>query len=151
MLITNGTCVSTIMNTSAGSSGSRRRHDSLSAGPGRRDPVSSPSAVVVVMASAASVPSDQRSAPGGHHCPTCDAMCWQFLSAASIDDLPAITAENCCVHWLPTSWNSGIPTYWTPGRPGRFVVPGLSIGAAEIASSVGWANAAAAFLYWGIS
>ena len=64
---------------------------------------------------------------------------------------PAITAENCWVHWLPTSWNSGMPTYWTPGRPGRLVVPGLSIGAARIASSVGWANAAAASLYSGIS
>ena len=29
MLITNGTCVSRIVNSSAGSSGSRRRHDSL--------------------------------------------------------------------------------------------------------------------------
>jgi hypothetical protein len=63
----------------------------------------------------------------------------------------AITAENCCVHWLPTSWNSGIPTNCTPGRPGRGVVPGLSIGAEAIASSVGLANAAAAFLYSGIS
>jgi len=43
-----------------------------------------------------------------------------------------------------------MPTYWTPGRPGRFVVPGLSMGAAEIESSVGCANAAAAFLYCGI-
>ena len=63
-------------------------------------------------------------------------MSWQFFSAASICDRPAITAENCWVHWLPTSWNCGIPTYWTPGRPGRFVVPGLSIGAAAIDASV---------------
>jgi hypothetical protein len=78
-------------------------------------------------------------------------MPWQFCSAESIDALPAITAENCSVHPLPTSWNSGIPTYWTPGRPGRFVVPGLVIGADEIASSVCVANALAAFLYCGIS
>src|SRR4051812_8134101 len=85
------------------------------------------------------------------HCPVCDAMSWQSLSAPSIDPLPAITAENCWVHRLPTSWNSGMPTYWTPGLPGRFVVPGLSIGAADIAERVGPANAAAAFLYCGIS
>src|SRR5919197_1848998 len=81
----------------------------------------------------------------------CDAMLWQFFSAVSIEDRPAITAENCCVHWLPTSWNCGTPTYWTPGRPGRFVVPGLVIGAVVIESSVGLANALAAFLYCGIS
>src|ERR687898_795676 len=43
-----------------------------------------------------------------------------------------------------------MPTYWTPGTPGRLVVPGLSIGADAIESSVGWANAAAAFSYCGI-
>ena len=74
-------------------------------------------------------------------------MSWQFFSAESIDALPAMTAENCSVHPLPTSWNCGTPTYCTPGRPGRFVVPGFVIGAAEIASSVGLANALAAFLY----
>jgi hypothetical protein len=37
-------------------------------------------------------------------------MLWQLLSAESIDALPAITAENCSVHWLPTSWYSGMPT-----------------------------------------
>src|SRR6266540_1267723 len=44
-----------------------------------------------------------------------------------------------------------MPTYCTPGRPGRFVVPGLLIGAAFIASSVCWANAFAAFWYSGIA
>src|SRR3954447_1423683 len=78
-------------------------------------------------------------------------MLWQFFSAESTDALPAITAENCSVHWFPTSWNCGTPTYCTPGRPGRFVVPGLSMGADEMASSVGLANAFAAFLYCGIS
>ena len=78
-------------------------------------------------------------------------MFWQFSSASSIDALPAIAAENCSVQRSPTSWNSGMPTYWTPGTPGRGVVPGLSIGAAAIASSVGSANAAAASRYSGIS
>ena len=78
-------------------------------------------------------------------------MSWQFFNAASICVRPAITAENCWVHWLPTSWNCGIPTYWTPGRPGRFVVPGLPIGAAAMDASVWSANALAAFLYCGIS
>src|SRR5512133_4034860 len=82
----------------------------------------------------------------GHYCETCDAMSWQFFRAASICDRPAMTAENCWVHWLPTSWNWGMPTYCTPGSPGRFVVPGLLMGAAAIESSVGLANAAAAFL-----
>src|SRR5919204_3223767 len=63
---------------------------------------------------------------------------------------PAITAENNCVQRLPTSWNCGMPTYCTPGNPGRFVVPGLVIGAAFIAASVVAANALAAFLYCGI-
>ena len=49
---------------------------------------------------------------------------------------PAITLEKSWVHRLPTSWNCGMPTYCTPGRPGRFVVPGLLIGAAFIAASV---------------
>ena len=83
----------------------------------------------------------------GTQCPTCDAMSWQFFRAASIGVLPAITAENCWVHWLPTSWNSGIPTYCTPGTPGRFVVPGLLMGAALIAAKVVAANALAALLY----
>src|SRR3954470_19374120 len=77
-------------------------------------------------------------------------MFWQLLSAESTDVLPAITAENCWVHWLPTSWNCGMPTYCTPGRPGRLVVPGLLIGAAFIAASVVGAKALAAFLYCGI-
>src|SRR5437867_665170 len=92
----------------------------------------------------------RRRLRSSHQC-TCDAMSWQFFRAESIDDLPAITAENCCVHWLPTSWNWGIPTYWTPGRPGRLLVPGLLIGAAAMADRVGPANAAAAFLYSGIA
>src|SRR4051812_50029176 len=76
-------------------------------------------------------------------------MSWQFFRAASIPVRPAITAENCWVHWLPTSWNSGTPTYCTPGRPGRFVVPGLLIGAVVIAFSVGSAKPGAGFLYSG--
>ena len=44
-----------------------------------------------------------------------------------------------------------MPTYCTPGSPGRGVVPGLSIGAASIAASVGSAKAAAASWYSGIS
>ena len=64
------------------------------------------------------MPAARPWAPAGDHCPTRDAILWQFASAASIDDLPAITAENCSVHWSPTSWNSGMPTDWTPGRPG---------------------------------
>src|SRR5215210_5095383 len=148
MLITNGTCVSRIMKSRAGSRGSRRRHESL-----RRDSRPTRGGIrrlirgrtVVLMAPTLRCPG------GSGHPPTPDATFWQLLSAESMDDRPAITAENCWVHWLPTSWNSGMPTYCTPGTPGRFVVPGLSIGAAEIASSVGLANAAAAFLYCGIS
>jgi hypothetical protein len=60
-------------------------------------------------------------------------MFWQFVSAESIDDLPAITAENSSVHWSPTPWNSGMPTYWTPGLPGRLLVPGFSTGADSMA------------------
>ena len=73
-------------------------------------------------------------------------MAWQAASASSIDLLPAITAENSSVQRVPTSWNSGTPTNWTPGRPGRGLVPGLLIGAASIASSVFWAKAEAAAL-----
>ena len=36
-----------------------------------------------------------------------------------------MTAEISAVHWSATSTNSGMPTYCTPGRPGRGVVPGL--------------------------
>src|SRR4051794_40322729 len=79
-----------------------------------------------------------------------EAICWHWESAAlSLVD-PAITLEKSCVHWLPTSWNWGMPTYWTPGRPGRLVVPGLAIGAAFMAASVLAAKAAAAFWYCGI-
>src|SRR5215211_6499584 len=148
MLITNGTCVSRIMKSRAGSSGSRRRHESL-----RRDSrptrgeIMRPIRGRTVLLMAPALP-----CPGGSgHPPAPDATLWQLLSAESTVDRPAITAENCWVHWLPTSWNSGMPTYWTPGSPGRLVVPGLSIGAAEIDLSVGSANAAAAFLYSGIS
>src|SRR5882757_828460 len=131
----------------AGSNGSRRRHDSLR---GKRVTFGRTERVIlgrVVVLMASAVPSWGVRQP----CAAWEAMPWQFLIAASIDALPAITAENCCVHPLPTSWNSGMPTYWTPGRPGRFVVPGLVIGADEIASSVSLANALAAFLYCGIS
>src|ERR671931_1660722 len=140
MLITNGTCVSTIMMSRAGRSGSRRRHASLSRGGegNLRDFRSEASAVPA----AASIASHQELA--------CEATSWQLFKAESTDVRPAITAENCCVHWFPTSWNCGIPTYWTPGSPGRFVVPGLLIGAAAIAFSVSSANAEAAFLYCGI-
>jgi hypothetical protein len=34
-----------------------------------------------------------------------EAVSWQFSSLESTDDLPAIAAENCSVHWSPTSWN----------------------------------------------
>ena len=78
------------------------------------------------------------------------AICWHWESAESTLVDPAITLEKSCVHWLPTSWNCGMPTYCTPGRPGRLVVPGLLIGAAFMAASVFEAKAAAAFLYCGI-
>jgi hypothetical protein len=78
-------------------------------------------------------------------------MFWQFASAESILDLRRITAANCSVHSLPTSWNWGTPTYWTPGLPGRLLVPGSSIGADSIAASVGFANARAASRYCRIS
>src|SRR4051794_8451499 len=79
-----------------------------------------------------------------------DAIRWHWLSAVVSFVEPAITLEKSCVQRFPTSWNCGMPTYCTPGRPGRFVVPGLSIGAASIAASVFGANAAAACLYCGI-
>jgi hypothetical protein len=75
----------------------------------------------------------------------------QFASAESTVNLPRITAANCAVHWLPTSWNWGMPTYWMPVMPGRLLVPGSSIGADSIALSVDLANARATFLYPGIS
>src|SRR3954453_8914036 len=75
----------------------------------------------------------------------------QFASAEMIFPLPRITAANCPVHWSPTSWNWGMPTYWMPGLPGRLLVPGSSIGADWIASSVGLANVRAAVRYSGIS
>src|SRR4051794_36336342 len=77
-------------------------------------------------------------------------MSWHCLSASVSFVEPAITLEKSCVQRLPTSWNCGTPTYCTPGRPGRFDVPGLLIGAACIAASVLDANAAAACLYCGI-
>src|SRR3954449_9777737 len=76
-------------------------------------------------------------------------MSWHCLSASVSFVEPAITLEKSWVQRLPTSWNSGIPTYCTPGRPGRLVVPGLLMGAAFIASRVFDANAAAASLYCG--
>src|SRR5207237_6751480 len=79
-----------------------------------------------------------------------DSICWHWLSAVPSFSEPAITLEKSWVQRLPTSWNCGMPTYCTPGRPGRFEVPGLSIGAASIADSVFPANAAAACLYCGI-
>src|ERR1041384_3883751 len=44
-----------------------------------------------------------------------------------------------------------MPTYCTPGSPGRFVVPGFVIGAAFMAANVVDANALAAFLYCGMA
>src|SRR5262245_40398795 len=84
------------------------------------------------------------------HLIACDAICWHWLRAAVSFIEPAITAENSCVQRLPTSWNCGMPTYCTPGKPGRFVVPGFLIGAAFIAANVVAANAFAAFLYCGM-
>src|SRR5581483_6266196 len=81
----------------------------------------------------------------------CDAICWHWLSASVSFIEPAITAEKSCVQRLPTSWNCGIPTYCTPGSPGRFVVPGFVIGAAFIAARVIEANAFAAFRYCGMA
>src|SRR5436190_15554156 len=77
-------------------------------------------------------------------------MSWHWLSAAVSFIAPAITLEKSCVQRLPTSWNCGMPTYCTPGRPGRLVVPGCLIGAAFIAASVVAANDLAAFLYCGM-
>ena len=88
----------------------------------------------------------------GYGSPTAaDAMLWQFASAESSVNLPRISAENCSVHWLPTPSNWGMPTYWIPGLPGRLVVPGFSIGADSMASSVALAKARAASRYCGIS
>src|SRR5437762_6491024 len=81
------------------------------------------------------------------HLIACAAICWHWLMAAVSFTEPAITAEISCVHRLPTSWNCGMPTYCTPGRSGRLVVPGLVLGAAFIAASVIVAKALAAFLY----
>src|SRR5919198_2573962 len=151
MLITNGTCVSTIMTSRAGRSGSRRRHDSLNRGGlSLRCCEASTAPAAVFIATGGFHSRETRCWTVASHQCTWEAIDWQFFKAASTDVLPAITAENCCVHWLPTSWNCGIPTYWTPGSPGRFVVPGLVIGAAAIAFSVSSANAEAAFLYCGI-
>jgi hypothetical protein len=58
-------------------------------------------------------------------------MSWQVASAESIGNLPAMTGESCSVHGSATSWYSGMP-YKIPGRPGRLVVPGSSIGADSI-------------------
>src|SRR2546429_8191123 len=113
MLITTGTCVSRIITSSAGSRGSRRRHDSLR--PGglslRGLGCSASTAPAVAFITRGRWPLGRRLP--SHHPFTCEAMDWQFLSAESIEPLPAITAENCCVHWLPTSWNCGMPTYCT--------------------------------------
>src|SRR3954449_10880391 len=76
-------------------------------------------------------------------------MSWHCLSASVSFVEPAITLEKSWVQRLPTSWNCGMPTYCTPGSPGRLVVPGLLIGAAFIAASVVFANAFAAAWYCG--
>src|SRR6266536_2060419 len=136
MLTRNGSCVTAIENSSAGSSGSRRRHGEENGSPTFPFPLS--------VASAATVMTDR-------YLIALDAICWHWLSAVVSFIERAITLEKSWVHRLPTSWNCGMPTYCTPGRPGRLVVPGLLIGAAFIAARVFEANAAAARLYWGIS
>src|SRR5437868_11140027 len=138
MLTRNGSCVIAIMKRSAGSSGSRRRHG---------DENGSPTLPFFREVSTFTVASAALT--------TCyliafDAICWHWLSALVSFNDPAITLENNCVQRFPTSWNCGMPTYCTPGSPGRFVVPGLLIGAAFIACRVFEANAAAACLYCGI-
>src|SRR5919198_5258048 len=138
MLTRNGICVTAIMKSSAGSSGSRRRH-----GEEKGSPTLPFSEALSLSVASAVVTSDC-------YLIARDAISWHWLSALSMFVDPAITLEKSWVHRLPTSWNCGIPTYCTPGRPGRFVVPGFLIGAAFIASSVFAANAAAAFLYCGI-
>ena len=93
---------------SAGKSGSRRRHESW------RDLPPTDGGIVrlilgrtvVVMASA--VPP----CPGSDHPPTRDATLWQLLNAPSMDDRPAITAEQpktlkcaeCGAMNYPTEW-----------------------------------------------
>src|SRR6266536_2607487 len=123
MLITNGTCVSTMVKSRAGSRGSRRRHDSLNRGglSLRRFDCEAFMAPAVAFIATWAYVCPRRScswAAAWHQPDTCDAICWQLLRAESMPVLPAMTAENCWVQRLPTSWNSGIPTYWTPGRPG---------------------------------
>src|SRR6266545_1753373 len=131
MLTRNGSCVIAIMKSNAGSSGSRRRHGEENGSPTL--PFSVPSAAGTI-----------------GYLIAFEAICWHWLSAVVSFVEPAITLEKSWVHRLPTSWNCGMPTYCTPGRPGRFVVPGLLIGAAFIASRVFEAKAAAAALYCGI-
>src|SRR5258706_810033 len=131
MLTRNGSCVTRTVNSSAGSRGSRRRHGEENASP----------TFPVGVASAATLM---------NYLIAFEAMSWHWLRASVSFVEPAITLEKSWVQRLPTSWNCGMPTYCTPGRPGRLVVPGLLIGAAFIASSVFAANAAAACLYWGI-
>src|SRR3954451_19217238 len=77
-------------------------------------------------------------------------MSWHCLSASVSFIEPEITLEKSWVQRLPTSWNWGTPTYCTPGRPGRFEVPGLAIGAAAMDFRVSSANAEAACSYCGI-
>src|SRR6266700_172939 len=131
MLTRNGSCVMAIAKSSAGSSGSRRRHGEENGSPTL--PRSVASAAVMTDCYLIAL----------------EAICWHWLSAVVSFVEPAITLEKSCVHRLPTSWNCGMPTYCTPGRPGRFVVPGLLIGAACIAASVFAANVLAAFWYCG--
>src|SRR5882762_6207319 len=118
MLTRNGSCVIAIVKTRAGSSGNRRRHGEENGSPTL--PLSVAPAAVTI----------------GFYLIALAAICWHWLSALVSFVEPAITLEKSWVHRLPTSWNCGIPTYCTPGRPGRFVVPGLLIGAACIAASV---------------
>src|SRR5918993_3478014 len=140
MFIRNGTCVSSTVKTSAGSSGRRRCQGRRSSSCLGAVPSAAPGSCRTV---STCISADQP--------PTWDATSWHALSAASMLVCPAMTLENCSVQRLPTSWNSGMPTYCTPGRPGLGVVPGLSIGAASIDSRVASAKAPAASWYSEIS
>ena len=57
-----------------------------------------------------------------------------------------MTAENSSVQLVADILELGTPTYCTPGRPGRVVVPGLLIGAACMAFRVGSAKGRCGFL-----
>ena len=141
MLITNGTCVSRIVKSSAGSSGSRRRHDSLADASDRRPVARRPR------------PTSWRS--WHQRClvirqpPTCEAMSWQFSarrrSTTGRRSPPRTAACTGCRR-------PGTPGSRRTGRPaGRaaWSCPGCRSARRTSPRSVGSANAAAAFLYCG--